>query len=185
MGNSQASGAVGEASSPEERERAFEELCVGYDQKTGSEQLHAAEAIELHKKGKLFLIDTSGEEEYKYACIPGATLLSPTAMGMTLVSTVGSGMRYVQDELPDLANVPEDVTIVCSCTAGLRSGYCAVDLTARLGGDRTVKNLHGGIIAWFNANGPVGNPETGEAMGKVHAYSATWGRYVKDGKAHY
>ena len=55
MGNSQASGAVGEASSPEERERAFEELCVGYDQKTGSEQLHAAEAIELHKKGKLFL----------------------------------------------------------------------------------------------------------------------------------
>ena len=183
MGNSQSP--QPESWSTEEREKAFEDLCAGYDQKTGSEQLYASEAIELHKKGKLFLIDTRGQNEYKYACVPGATILSPTSLGMTMASTVGSGMRYEQEELPDIADVPEDVTIACSCTAGLRSGYCAVDLTKRIGGGRTVKNLHGGIIAWFNAGGPVVDPATGEAMDRVHTYSETWGRYVKDGKAHY
>lgn len=182
MGNSTSS-TEGESSQGDPD--AFERACDGYDQKTGAEQIRAEECLQLHADGKLFVFDTREEREHMYACIPGAHLLSPTALGMTLCSTVGAGMRYSNEETIPLlvSKIPDDATVVCACTAGLRSGYCAVDLSAKLG--RPVKNLHGGIIAWFNAGGEVVDPETKEKMDKVHTYGKEWSKYVKDGKAYY
>ena len=164
----------------------WESLICGYDTQTGAEQLSASDAIQLHKEGKLFVIDTRNESEYKYACIQNARLLPPTTLGMAMCLMVGSGMRYDRDVdglLPDLAAVPEHATIVCSCTAGLRSGFSAVDLSKKTG--RTVKNLHGGIIEWFNHGGVVVCPETGKEVDKIHTYGAKWSKYVKDGKGWY
>ena len=160
---------------------AYEKLCAEYDKKTTATQVYAEEAIRLHADGKLLVIDTRESYEHEYATIPNARLLSPTSMGMTLVSTVGTGMGYKQEvPVEELKAVPEDVTIICSCTAGLRSGYCAVDLSKRL--ERPVLNLHGGIISWFNAGGKVVNPKTNEAVDKIHTYGESWSKFVKEGK---
>lgn len=160
---------------------AYEKLCAEYDKKTTATQVYAEEAIRLHADGKLIVIDTREIYEHEYAAIPNARLLSPTAMGMTLVSTVGTGMGYKQDvPVEELKAVPQDVTIVCSCTAGLRSGYCAVDLSKRL--ERPVLNLHGGIISWFNAGGKVVDPKTNKEMDTIHTYGESWSKFVKEGK---
>ena len=162
-------------------EEEYEKMCNEYDRKTSSTQIYAKEAMKLHEEGKLVIIDTREVYEHEYAAIPNAKLLSPTTLGMTLVSTVGTGMRYQQNiPLEELKKIPEDVTIVCSCTAGLRSGYCAVDLSKRL--QRPVLNLHGGIISWFNAGGKVVNPKTNEQVDTVHTYGENWAKYVKGGK---
>ena len=126
----------------------FDQMCQGYDVKTGAPQITAEECIKLHQTGKLFVIDTREDYEHNFACIPQAHLLTPSTIGMTLCMTTGSGMRYADSkQLPDSAAIPEDVSIVTACTAGLRSGFCAVDLSQKL--NRPVKNLHGGIIAWY------------------------------------
>ena len=171
--------------SPTSDEDAFESVCLGYDAKTGAEQIRVEECFELQKRGKLFVIDTRKQYEHNFSCIPGAQLLTPSSLGMTLCSTLGTGMRYGNEEvIPTLAaQIPDGATVVCACTAGLRSGYCALDLSARLG--RPIKNLHGGIIAWFNAGGEVIAPQTKKKMTQVHTYSEQWSKYVKDGKAHY
>lgn len=125
-------------------------LSSGYDKKTGAVQISAQDALRLHKAGKLMVIDTRGESEHKFSCIPGAVLLVPSKLGMGLCMTIGRGMSY-STPIPDVSEVPKDTTIVCACTAGLRSGFCANNLAKRFG--RPVFNLHGGIISWFNHDG--------------------------------
>ena len=73
---------------------------------------------------------------------------------------------------------PPGTTIVCACTAGLRSGWAANALAARLGG--TVVSLHGGIIAWANEGGEIVVPGTEEGTTRVHTYSKAWARFVNE-----
>lgn len=158
----------------------WEALCHGYNKRTTAVQISASECLQLQQEGKLLILDTRGHDEHAFSCIPGARMLSPTPFGMALCLTVGSGMFYEQD-IPDLAAVPAGTTIVCACTAGLRSGFCAVDLSSKCG--RTVKNLHGGIIAWVNSGGVVVDPVSGEPRDKVHTYGQKWSKYVKGDRA--
>ena len=78
-------------------EEEYEKMCNEYDRKTSSTQIYAKEAMKLHEEGKLVIIDTREVYEHEYAAIPNAKVLSPTTLGMTLVSTVGTGMRYQQN----------------------------------------------------------------------------------------
>ncbi len=95
----------------------------------------------------------------------------------TAVSTL-KGARSLPPAQVDTAalDAPADATVVTYCTAGKRSGDAAVALAKKHG--RPVLNLDGGIIAWFNAGGGAAGPG-GKPVQSIHAYDATWARYVR------
>ena len=140
-------------------EAEYEELCRGYDEKTGAPQLFAKDAIKLQTEGKLFVIDTRTAAEHEVSRLPGAKLLIPSAVSMAGALALGSPLAFVGDgsehgqalENEAKAAAAEGKTVVCACTAGLRSGFAATTLSSRLG--CCVLSLHGGIISFDRAGG--------------------------------
>ena len=55
-------------------EAEYEDLCRGYDDKTGAAQLSAKDAVRLQAEGKLFVIDTRTTAEHEVSRLPGAKL---------------------------------------------------------------------------------------------------------------
>ena len=163
MGNAQ-------SSTDEELALEYETLCQSYDNKTGARQITSGEALEKLKAGTtVYFLDTRGEQEHKVSTLPGAQLLVPS-IGLLSIS--------YSTPLPNVEEIPTDATIVCHCTAGLRSGWAAVDLEKKW--NRPVYSLHGGIVAWSNAGGHLEVPDAKRTpTEKVHTYSATWGKFLK------
>ena len=171
----------------------YEQLCAGYDAQTGARQMTAAELLKMLKAGhdEVVLLDTRGPAEHAVSTLPGAQLCE------TINSAVSVSYKSGIPEVPD-----DNATVVCHCTAGLRSGWAAVDLEKKWG--RPVYSLHGGIVAWSNVGGELhvpGGENTagaggeGEAMegmtrrkkksatekkttNLVHTYSDVWGRFL-------
>ncbi|MGE3855212.1 MAG: rhodanese-like domain-containing protein [Planctomycetota bacterium] len=139
----------------------FESMCAGYDQQTGAPQLTAAELKQMLAAGKpVVVFDVREPAEFEAAHLPDARLLPP--------ATVGDSTAVTDD-------LPADAVVVAYCTAGLRSGKAAVQLEQRLG--RKVLNLHGGIVAWFNAGGELRN-QAGQPVQTLHPYGEQWGKHV-------
>jgi rhodanese-related sulfurtransferase len=83
-----------------------------------------------------------------------------------------------------LTNVPQvakETPIIVYCSVGYRSEKIAEQLLAT--GFTNVSNLYGGIFEWVNEDQPVYNDQ-GTTL-KVHAYSHSWGIWLKKGKKVY
>ena len=143
--------------SESEASEKFEALCCTYDERTGARQLRAEEVIEMMRGGEVIILDIRHGNEHEVSCIPTAKNIEPEFSWL--------GSFRLKTPLPD--NFAANKTLVCACTAGLRSGLAAVQLEKSLG--RPIYNLHGGIIAWVNAGGRVIQPTTGEITENVHA----------------
>lgn len=141
-----------------ELDRAYRVLVDGYNAETGARQLEP-ETLErwLEEGRKVVVLDIREPNETAVSTLPGARALPPDEVA-------GAAVR-----------VPDDAAVVTYCTAGYRSGFAAVELEKRLG--RPVYNLDGGIIAWFNAGGPVVDPE-GKPAQRIHPYGEEWAPFV-------
>ncbi len=87
--------------------------------------------------------------------------------------------HFSPENLP--TNLPKDRRIVVYCSVGYRSEKVSEKL--RLAGFTDVSNLYGGIFEWVNQNLPVVN-QSGPTN-EVHAYSHSWGIWLKKGKRIY
>lgn len=82
--------------------------------------------------------------------------------------------------MPD--SLAKDRPIVVYCSVGYRSEKVAEQL--RAAGYSQVSNLYGGIFEWVNQGNPVVDSR-GSVTQRVHAYSRTWGVWLKKGKKVY
>lgn len=165
MGAASARGS-GEAAAAE-----YEVLCQNYDRRTQARQITAGNALAQRDAGAAIIwIDTRAAVEHTVSCIPTASL-HEVALPRLLLGTAMGGVAE------SLRAAPTNATIICACTAGLRSGWAAVELEKRLG--RPVMSLHGGIVAWANAGGEV--VQGGVVTDRVHTCGAQWGRFLCEG----
>ncbi|RYM34569.1 rhodanese-like domain-containing protein [Brumimicrobium glaciale] len=86
---------------------------------------------------------------------------------------------YDDFELSRVEEIDENTKIIAYCSVGARSE----DVTRKLieAGYTDVSNLYGSIFEWVNQGKPVYDSE-GEQTLKVHAYSKTWGVWLKKGE---
>ena len=91
------------------------------------------------------------------------------------------GARPVGYDHFDLSSV-QDIPIIVYCSVGYRSEKVTEQL--RAAGFQTVYNLYGGIFEWKNQGHPLVTP-AGEPTNKVHAYSRSWGVWLKEGQKVY
>ena len=72
--------------------------------------------------------------------------------------------------------------IVVYCSLGIRSEKISEKLKAE--GYSNVRNLYGGIFEWKNKGFEVFDSE-GKETEKVHAYSKSWSKWLKNGEKIY
>jgi rhodanese-related sulfurtransferase len=89
---------------------------------------------------------------------------------------------YDHFNLASVADVPKDRRIVVYCSVGYRSEKVTEQL--RAAGFTNVANLYGGIFEWVNQGHPVVDAE-GKPTERVHAYSRSWGVWLRRGKRVY
>ena len=173
MGNAQGADQPGQDDSRVLRN--YEDLCRGYDSKTGARQITVKEVKKLINSGDdVLFLDTRGENEHAVSTIAGvkcAPTLLPVSIGLLTTS--------FDSPAPTVDSISKDCTCITFCTAGLRSGYAAVKLEKQW--SRKVCSLHGGIIAWSNAGGALVVPETGAPTEQVHTFSSNWAKYLVSG----
>ncbi len=79
------------------------------------------------------------------------------------------------------ATLAKDAPVVVYCSVGYRSEKITEQL--RTAGFTNVSNLYGGIFEWVNQGHPVVNAEG--PTERVHAFSRTWGVWLRKGKKVY
>jgi len=79
------------------------------------------------------------------------------------------------------ATLPKDARVVVYCSVGYRSEKITEQL--RTAGFTDVSNLYGGLFEWVNQGHPVVNADG--PTERVHAYSRTWGLWLRKGKKVY
>lgn len=84
--------------------------------------------------------------------------------------------------LDRVADIPKDSAVVVYCSVGYRSEKVAEKLLAA--GFTKVVNLYGGIFQWVNEGNMVVDADD-HPTPKVHAYSRTWGVWLKKGEKVY
>ena len=113
---------------------------------------------------KPVLLDTRTSEEYKVSHLQGARFVN-----------------YDSFTVEQVKNIPKATPIVVYCSVGYRSERIGEQL--RQAGFTNVYNLYGGIFEWVNSGLPVFN-ERGQTQ-QVHAFSRTWGMWLKKGEKVY
>ena len=88
---------------------------------------------------------------------------------------------YETFSLKAVKSIPKDQKIVVYCSIGARSQEVGKKL--KEAGYKDVYNLYGGIFHWVNEDKPVYN--NGEKTESVHAYSRSWGVWLKKGEKVY
>lgn len=88
---------------------------------------------------------------------------------------------YDDFDIARMDDVSKDKKVIVYCSVGKRSE----DVTQKLvnAGYKDVANLYGGIFEWVNQGEPVYHD--GKETNRVHAYSKTWGIWLKDGEKVY
>ena len=123
-------------------------------------QLSALEQQKMHP----VLLDTRSEAEYQVSHLAGARFVN-----------------YDTFDPKQLKDVPKDAPIVVYCSVGYRSERVGEKL--KQAGYTNVQNLYGGIFEWVNQGYPVYNAK-GKTE-KVHAYSHSWGLWLRKGEKVY
>lgn len=112
----------------------------------------------------VLLLDTRSEKEFRVSHLQGAQLVS-----------------YDHFSADALAAIPKDRAIVVYCSVGYRSERIGEKLQDL--GFTNVRNLYGGIFAWTNEKRPVFEGQN--KTNRVHAYSRTWGFWLKNAEKVY
>ncbi|MCO6501020.1 MAG: rhodanese-like domain-containing protein [Vicingus serpentipes] len=89
---------------------------------------------------------------------------------------------YDHFNIKSLKAIDKESTIVVYCSVGYRSEKIGEKL--KRAGFNKVLNLQGGIFEWVNEGYPVVD-ENGNATNKVHAYNASWGKWITKGEKVY
>ncbi len=89
---------------------------------------------------------------------------------------------YEDFSLDRVADIPKDSAVVVYCSVGYRSEKVAEKLVAA--GFTNVVNLYGGLFQWVNEENTVVDTAA-QPTRKVHAFSRTWGVWLKKGEKIY
>lgn len=117
---------------------------------------------QLHQNESNFsLFDTRAKKEYQVSHIQHAIYIG-----------------YNDFDLKQLASVPKDQPIILYCSVGYRSERIGEQL--QKAGFTEVYNLYGGIFQWINEGHPIFNHKK-EPTDSIHAYSKSWGKWLKKG----
>lgn len=128
----------------------------------------SVEELKMYQKDtELIVLDAREPEEFEVSHIPD-----------------GEFIGYNDFSLENFSQKFKDksAAIVVYCSIGIRSENIAKKI--RKAGYLNVTNLYGGIFEWKNANFPVINAEGNETE-KVHAFSKTWGKWLKNAEKVY
>lgn len=85
---------------------------------------------------------------------------------------------YDDFQLARVSGIAKDASIIVYCSVGYRSEKITEKLLGA--GFGNVSNLYGGIFEWVNNDLPVVDASGNETL-KVHAYSKSWGIWLKKG----
>ncbi|CAN5307070.1 hypothetical protein BH23BAC2_BH23BAC2_02980 [soil metagenome] len=121
----------------------------------------------LHKGNNVAILDAREREEFEVSHIKGAVFVSYSNFSAEEVS------HMFKDK-----NTP----IVVYCSLGIRSENISEKL--KKSGFTNVRNLYGGIFEWKN-NGYSVVEMQGRETEKVHAFSPSWGKWLKKGEKVY
>jgi rhodanese-related sulfurtransferase len=110
------------------------------------------------------LLDTRSLREFQVSHLPGARY-----------------MGYDEPDLSVLKDVSLDTPLVLYCAVGYRSEKVGEQLLAL--GYTQVRHLHGGLFDWVNQGLPVYN--TQGQTDSVHAYTRSWGIWLRKGQKVY
>lgn len=120
-------------------------------------------AAKLH--GISLFLDAREESEYKISRISGSQFIG-----------------YDHFDMASVKDVPKDQAIIVYCSVGYRSEKISEQLLAA--GYVDVHNMYGGMFEWKNKDHAIVN-SAGEETEKVHAFSKTWGIWLKKGEKVY
>ncbi len=121
----------------------------------------------LQQDKHIVLLDAREAEEFQVSHIKGAVFSGYSGFSSEEIS------RSIKDK---------SVPIVVYCSLGIRSEKISEKLKAE--GYSNVRNLYGGIFEWKNKDFAVFNSE-GKETEKVHAYSKTWSKWLRNGEKIY
>lgn len=110
-------------------------------------------------------LDTREREEYEVSHIENARFVG-----------------YDDFSLDSVEDIPKDTPLIVYCSVGYRSEKVAEQLITA--GFTDVANLYGGLFEWKNQGFPVVDP-SGDTTESVHAYSRSWGIWLKEGNKVY
>jgi rhodanese-related sulfurtransferase len=88
---------------------------------------------------------------------------------------------YNDFKIDAIKNIEKNTPIIVYCSVGYRSEKISEKLIAA--GYKNVQNMYGGIFEWKNENNIVVNKSG--TTNNVHAFSKTWGIWLKKGKKIY
>ena len=111
------------------------------------------------------LLDTREAPEFAVSHLRGARLVG-----------------YDTFSLAAVKDLPKDAPLVVYCSVGARSEKIGTQL--RRAGFTNVRNLYGGIFEWVNEGQPVVTAAD-QPTTRVHAYSPTWGIWLRRGQKVY
>ncbi|GAA4362292.1 hypothetical protein GCM10023185_30110 [Hymenobacter saemangeumensis] len=115
---------------------------------------------------------------------PAPVLLDARAAPEYAVSHL-RGARWVGYDdfsLSRVQDLPRHTPIVVYCSVGFRSEKVGEKL--QQAGFTNVRNLYGGLFEWVNEGQPTVGAN-GHPTAKVHAYSRTWGVWLRRGEKVY
>ncbi len=111
------------------------------------------------------LLDTREAPEFAVSHLRGARLVG-----------------YEKFSLAAVRDLPRNAPIVVYCSVGVRSEKIGAQL--KQAGFTNVRNLYGGLFEWVNEGQPVVTAAN-QPTDRVHAYSPTWGIWLKRGRKVY
>ena len=120
---------------------------------------------QLRQQPASILLDTREAPEFAISHLRGARLVG-----------------YDTFSLAAVADLPKNAPLVVYCSVGARSEKIGAQL--RHAGFTNVRNLYGGIFEWVNEGQPVVTAAN-QPTTRVHAYSPTWGIWLRRGQKVY
>jgi rhodanese-related sulfurtransferase len=130
-----------------------------------SESVPVVSCSELKQMPQAIRLDARERKEFDVSHLPNARWIG-----------------HSDFDLKRIADLPKTTPIVVYCSVGVRSEKVGEKLKAA--GYTNVQNLYGSIFEWVNQGNPVVD-STGKPTQRVHAYSRTWGIWLKRGEKIY
>src|SRR5512147_945780 len=119
-------------------------------------------SVDRIASGSFHILDARAYREFSVSHIEGATWVV-----------------FDDFDMSRLAGIDKQAPVAVYCSVGYRSERIAEKL--RHQGYTQVVNVYGGIFEWVNTGHPVVTGDDTETDA-VHAYSTTWGIWLKHGK---
>jgi rhodanese-related sulfurtransferase len=119
-------------------------------------------SVDQIESGQYRLLDARAYREYEVSHIEGATWVG-----------------YDDFDIARLDGIAKQAPVAVYCSVGYRSERIAERLLQQ--GYTNVVNVYGGIFQWVNTRHPVVT-ENGAETEQIHAYSKSWGIWLKRGE---